>query len=132
MCLINSKCAGHINFKLNNESSSTRATVKCCIASLQNSQNFWGNKLILSPPWFCLWLCSILQVLHHRKTVVYHLVQLKPSKSYELRVSYPSTVLCFELFCFMWNSWWTCGECHSSDHKIQLQAADESKCYVCE
>ncbi|XP_058966479.1 uncharacterized protein [Pocillopora verrucosa] len=31
------------------------------------------------------------QVLHHRKTVVYHLVQLKPSKSYELRVSYPST-----------------------------------------
>ncbi|KAJ7382861.1 hypothetical protein OS493_032230 [Desmophyllum pertusum] len=31
------------------------------------------------------------QVLHHRKTVVYHLVQLERSRSYELRVSYPST-----------------------------------------
>ena len=41
------------------------------------------------------------RVLHHRETVLYHLVQLKPSKSNELRVSYPSTVLYFE-FCFMW------------------------------
>ena len=71
--------------------------------SCRNSQNFWDNELILSPPWFFLWLCSIIQVLHHRETVLYHLVQLKPSKSYELRVSYPSTVLYFE-FCFVWVS----------------------------
>lgn len=38
------------------------------------------------------------QVLHHRKTEVYHLVQLQPSRSYELRISYPSTVsYCFRL-----------------------------------
>ncbi|XP_022792360.1 uncharacterized protein LOC111331503 isoform X2 [Stylophora pistillata] len=35
-------------------------------------------------------ICPVL-VLYHRKTTLYHLVQLKPSKSYELRVSYPST-----------------------------------------
>ncbi|XP_020607836.1 uncharacterized protein LOC110046480 [Orbicella faveolata] len=35
------------------------------------------------------------QVLYHRKTVVYHLVQLQPSRSYELRISYPSTVSYF-------------------------------------
>ena len=99
--------------------------------SCRNSQNFWDNELTLSPPWFFLWLFSIIQVLHHRETVLYHLVQLKPSKSYELRVSYPSTVLYFE-FCFVWDSQWTCGVCQTSDHKIQLQATDESKYYVCE
>ncbi|KAM7429090.1 hypothetical protein ABFA07_020025 [Porites harrisoni] len=31
------------------------------------------------------------QVLQHQETVVYHLVQLKPGKNYELRVSYRST-----------------------------------------
>lgn len=38
------------------------------------------------------------QVLYHRKTVVYHLVQLQSSRSYELRISYPSTVsYCFRV-----------------------------------
>ncbi|XP_068715546.1 uncharacterized protein [Montipora foliosa] len=31
------------------------------------------------------------QVLHHEETAIYHLVQLTPGKSYELRVSYAST-----------------------------------------
>lgn len=43
------------------------------------------------------------QVLHHGETVIYHLVELQPGRSYELRVSYPSTVssltneICFVL-----------------------------------
>ena len=37
------------------------------------------------------------RVLHHRETVLYHLVQLKPSKSYELRAVIPFYTLNFVL-----------------------------------
>ena len=45
------------------------------------------------------------QVLYHRKTVVYYLVQLQLSRSYELRISYPSTVsYCFGLHIVFFNN----------------------------
>jgi len=48
------------------------------------SFNLWVNRLEPGKP-------QVNQVLHHRKTEVYHLVKLQPSRSYELRISYPST-----------------------------------------
>ena len=47
---------------------------------------------------FVPYLFYSYQVLHHEETVIYHLVQLTPGRSYELRVSYASTVRYFSHF----------------------------------